>query len=89
MPKSRAWRLPFPNGVAIEIWHDVEPPGGESDIASSAAPGVKFPSFVLGGLFAAMINGVDDEHSNKLKQFVRQTVPSIAGRPAVDMAGRA
>jgi hypothetical protein len=31
----------------------------------------------------------DDEGGNKLKQFVGQTVPTIAGRPAVDMAGRA
>ena len=31
----------------------------------------------------------DDEGGNKLKQFVGQTVPTIAGGPAVDMAGRA
>ena len=43
-------------------------------------PRQAFPSVVHGAC------GVDDERSNKLKQFVRQTVPSIAGLPAVDMA---
>ena len=43
-------------------------------------PRQAFPSVVHGAC------GVDDERSNKLKQFVRQTVPSIAGLPAVDTA---